>query len=66
MILLHRLRGESLVVDADLIETVEPVPDTVITQIDGHKLVVRESTSEVAALFILRRAAVLASVDLTD
>ena len=66
MILLHRLRGESLLVDADLIETVEPTPDTVITQIDGRKMVVRELPSEVVALTMMRRAAILASVDLTD
>jgi len=66
MILLHRLRGESILVDADLIETVEPTPDTVITQIDGRKMVVRELPSEVVALTMMRRAAILASVDLTD
>jgi uncharacterized protein YlzI (FlbEa/FlbD family) len=41
-------------------------PDTVITQIDGRKMVVKESPSEVVALTIIRRAAILASVDLTD
>jgi uncharacterized protein YlzI (FlbEa/FlbD family) len=65
MILLHRLRGEPILVDTDLIETAEPTPDTVITQFDGLKIVVKESVSEVAALTVLRRAAVLASVDLT-
>lgn len=38
-----------MVVNADLIETVEAVPDTVITLTTGRKLVVREPVTEVVA-----------------
>lgn len=48
MIELTRLRSkESFVLNADLIETVEATPDTVITLTNGHKYVVREAVDEV-------------------
>ena len=47
MIRLHRLDGKELVVNADLIETVESTPDTVLSLTTGRKLVVRESVEEV-------------------
>ena len=40
MIYVTRLDGSQLVVNADLIETVEHTADTVITLLDGKKLVV--------------------------
>ncbi len=49
MIRLTRFRtsGGEFVVNADLIETVESTPDTVITLTTGHKLIVQESVDEV-------------------
>ena len=47
MIRLHRLDGKEFVVNADLIETVEATPDTVLSLTTGRKLVVRESVEEV-------------------
>jgi len=35
-------------VNADLIESVEPTPDTVITLVSGNKLIVRDSMDEIA------------------
>ncbi len=35
MIVVHRLSGAEVVVNADLVETVEANPDTVITLVDG-------------------------------
>lgn len=46
MVYATRLDGSSVVLNADLIETVEAVPDTVITLTTGRKLVVRESVAE--------------------
>ena len=34
-------------VNADLIESVEPTPDTVITLVSGNKLIVRESMDDI-------------------
>lgn len=49
MIKVTKLRAKEpeLVVNADLIETVEATPDTVITLTTGHKLIVQESVDEV-------------------
>lgn len=47
MIRVSRLDGKEFVINALLIETVEAVPDTVITLTNGHKYVVRESVDEV-------------------
>ena len=43
MIQLTRLNGQPLMVNSDLIESVETTPDTVITLISGNKVIVRES-----------------------
>jgi flagellar protein FlbD len=43
MIQLTRLNGQPLMVNADLIETVESTPDTVITLVSGNKLIVRDT-----------------------
>jgi flagellar protein FlbD len=47
MIGLTRLNGRPLVVNAELIETVESTPDTVVSLITGKKLLVLESPDEV-------------------
>lgn len=54
MIKLSRFRtsGGEFVVNADLIETVEATPDTVITLTTGHKLIVQESVDQVVRLVV--------------
>lgn len=47
MIRLSRLDGKEFVLNALLVETVEAVPDTLITLTNGRKYVVRESVDEV-------------------
>jgi len=47
VIYVTRLDGSQLVVNADLIETVEHTADTVITLLDGKKLVVKTLVHEV-------------------
>lgn len=49
MIKLRRFRsqGGEFVVNADLIETVEATPDTVVTLTTGHKLIVQETVDEI-------------------
>lgn len=54
MIKLTRLNGEMLVVNHDLIETIEQTPDTVLTLTTGKKILVAESVDQViekAAMF---------------
>ena len=48
MITLTHLRGETIVLNADLIESLEATPDTVVTLTTGKRIVVRESVEEVA------------------
>ncbi len=47
MITLTRLDGSDLILNADLIEFVEPKPDTYISLITGKRLVVRETPNQV-------------------
>ena len=47
MIGLTRINGRPLVVNAELIETVESTPDTVISLTSGKKFVVLENPGEV-------------------
>ncbi|MGC8777799.1 MAG: flagellar FlbD family protein [Candidatus Caldatribacteriaceae bacterium] len=47
MIHLTRLNGSGFVLNADLIETLEATPDTVITLVTGRKYVVREGVEEI-------------------
>ena len=63
MISVTRLNGSEIVVNADLIETVEATPDTVITLVDGKKYVVHETTEEVVERIRMFRAAILRRVD---
>lgn len=57
MIALTRLGGQELVVNAELIELVEAMPDTHITLTDGRQLIVQESPDEVVARVIAYRRA---------
>jgi flagellar protein FlbD len=63
MILLRRLNGTQLGVNADLIERVETSTDTVLTLVDGTKYVVAEDANEVVARIIDFRARVLVAAD---
>lgn len=58
MIVITQLNGAQIVLNSDLIETLEATPDTVITLTSGKKLVVRETVSEVTErveLYMRRR-----------
>ena len=62
MIELTRLNGNPLVVNSDLIKTAESSPDTMLTLINGEKLIVRESCAEVMEKVLEYRAQLLAIV----
>jgi flagellar protein FlbD len=52
MIALHKLNGSLVTINADLIETIEATPDTVISLSSGNRFVVRENVEEVVARVI--------------
>ena len=65
MITLTRLNKHPLAVNSDLIKFVEQAPDTVITLINGEKLVVMESAQEVLARIVHFRRSILQGLALS-
>ncbi len=59
MIIVTRLNGTEIVVNADLIETIEATPDTVVTLVDGTRYLVEESPATIIERVMGFRAAVL-------
>lgn len=55
MIPVTRFNGSQLYVNADMIRFVESTPDTVISLMDGTKIVVRESAQKIVAEIIAYR-----------
>ncbi len=47
MITVTRFNGQQFVINAELIRTVEAVPDTTITLIGGDRFIVKESMEQV-------------------
>ncbi len=62
MIELTRLNGKAMVLNSDLIKTAEASPDTMLTLINGEKLIVREALAEVVERVLFYRARLLAAV----
>ena len=62
MIQLTRLNHHPLAVNSDLIKFVEQAPDTVITLLNGEKIVVRESAQEVMERVVEFRRSVLQGI----
>ena len=50
MITVTRLNDSKLVINSDLIEFVESIPDTIISLTTGKKIIVKESTSKIIQL----------------
>ncbi len=55
MINVTRLNGTKFVINADLIETLEETPDTVIALLNGNKYVVTEAVNELVERVIKYR-----------
>lgn len=51
MILLTKFDGNAIMLNAEWIQSIEPMPDTLITLTTGFKLIVRESVEVVAEAF---------------
>lgn len=52
MIEVTRMNDSKFMINADLIETIEETPDTVITLISGKKYLVKENRQEIRNLVI--------------
>ena len=52
MIRVHRLNGEKVIINAELIESIESVPDTVINLYTNNRLVIKESMDAVYGLIM--------------
>jgi len=63
LILVHRLRGEPMLINEDLIESIESTPDTVLTLVDGRKIVIADPPQMVVDRARAYRASVLAATD---
>lgn len=66
MIALNRLNNQPIMVNADLIETLESTPDTVVTLTSGNKLIVRDRPEEIQAKIIEYKRRIHAPVTLTS
>ena len=62
MIEVTRLNGKSMLLNSDLIKMAEASPDTMLTLINGEKLIVREDLGEVMERVVAYRARLLAMV----
>ena len=56
MITLNKLNGTKIVINPDLIESIEPIPDTKITLTTGNQYIVKESIEEIVTKVIKYRA----------
>ncbi|MDR3742564.1 MAG: flagellar FlbD family protein [Terracidiphilus sp.] len=62
MIELTRLNGTRIVLNSDLIKTCEASPDSMITLLNGEKLIVREDLPQIRQRMMAYRAQLLAQV----
>ena len=63
MILVHRLRGEPMYVNPDLVEAVMATPDTVLVLVDGRRVIVDEAPEVVVERVTRFRASLLVAAD---
>jgi len=64
MIELTRLNGQPFVINSDLIKLIENAPDTVISLVNGEKIVVRETREQILERTVQFRRRVLDGLDL--
>ena len=63
MIPVHRIAGEQLFVNADLIESIEAGGNTVLTLVDGRKAVVSETPEQIVELIRQYRASIIVAAE---
>ena len=64
MIQLTRLNGQPLIVNSDVIKVIENAPDTVISLLNGEKIVVREPGEQILDRIVQFRRRVLDGLEL--
>ena len=60
MVEVTKINGQKVLVNPDLMETVEETPDTVISLTTGRKIIVKESRQEINNLVKLYRKEIFA------
>jgi len=63
MIQLTRLNNTKFIINADLIETIEATPDTMITLTTGKRFVVKESIEEVVKRIISYKRSICGALE---
>jgi flagellar protein FlbD len=58
-----RLDGIEIVVNSDLVESIEATPDTILTLIDGNRYLVQESAADVVERIRRYRVSILTLLD---
>ncbi len=66
MIEVTKLNGMRITINADLIETVEETPDTLISFTTGRKLIVKETRQELQKLVKLYKRQILLTQDIDE
>ena len=67
LIRLTRLNSQEITVNSDLIKFIESNPDTVITLLNGDKILVQETAAEVVARVIeFRRSVITGLLSIAD
>ncbi|MGI9859994.1 flagellar FlbD family protein [Moorella naiadis] len=66
MIKVTTLDKREMVLNAELIERIESVPETVITLTSGKKILVTQTAAEIVELVIAYRRRILQPVELRD
>jgi len=62
MIPLTKLNGTPMMLNSDLVKTAEASPDTMLTLINGEKLIVREPIEAIVEAIVAYRARLLSAV----
>lgn len=63
MIKLKRINNTHFVLNAELIEMIEETPDTVITLMNGHKMIVGNSADEVIDLVVAYKRRIYSGIN---
>lgn len=66
MIEVTKLNNQKLLINSDLIESVEETPDTVISFTTGKKIIVKESRQDVKNLVISYKKEIFKGLSLCD
>lgn len=61
MIILHKIGNEKkeILINAELIETIEEMPDTIIKLTTGKKIIVQEKTEKIIKLVVNYKKSIL-------